>query len=204
MNLSNDQRGLSLHTKILLALILGAIAGIAVNFMTGGQETRWLSIAITYLFNPIGQIFLAILFMTVVPLVFSSLALGVSQLGGGGNLGRIGLKTFCFFVVTMTCAVLIGLTLVNTVRPGERLAEETRVSLMERFGGEASDKTGQPTTFGIQTFINIVPRNPLKSMVEMDMLRRFASPCLWESRSHASLDHMGRRSKGCWRESTKS
>ena len=70
----------------------------------------------------------------------------------------------------MTLAVLIGLTLVNTIKPGEAISEEKRSSLMEKFGGEATKKTGQPTTFGIQTFMNIVPRNPLKAFVEMDML----------------------------------
>ncbi len=165
-----DHRGVSLHTKILLALILGATIGSLVNLYVGGKETPWLENSITYFFNPIGQVFLAMLFMTVIPLVFSSLALGVAQLGGGKDLGRIGLKTFGFFLITMTFAVLIGLFLVNTIKPGEALSEETRASLMEKFGGEATKKTGQPTTFGVQTFINIVPRNPMKALVEMDML----------------------------------
>ncbi len=169
--MSNDShRGVSLHTKILISLILGALIGSIINVFTGGKETPWLENLITYVFNPIGQIFLAMLFMTVIPLVFSSLALGVAQLGGGKDLGRISFKTFAFFLITMTLAVLIGLTLVNTIKPGEALSEETRSYLMEKFGGEANKKTGQPTTFGIQTFINIVPRNPLKALVEMDML----------------------------------
>jgi len=167
---NEDPRGVSLHTKILLALIVGATVGSLVNVLVGGEETPWLKALITYVFNPIGQVFLAMLFMTVIPLVFSSLSLGVAQLGGGKDLGRIGLKTFGFFLITMTLAVLIGLTLVNTVKPGEALSEETRAALMEKFGGEANKKTGQPTTFGIQTFINVVPRNPLKAFVEMDML----------------------------------
>ena len=167
---TGDQRGVSLHTKILLALVAGATIGSLTNFMVGGKETPWLEALITYVFNPIGQIFLAMLFMTVIPLVFSSLALGVAQLGGGKDLGRIGLKTFAFFLFTMTMAVLIGLTLVNTIKPGEALSDDVRSALMERFGSEANKKTGQPSTFGIQTFINIVPRNPLKAFVEMDML----------------------------------
>ena len=169
--MSNEgHRGVSLHTKILIALVAGAAIGSLVNVITEGKVSPWLEALITYVFNPVGQVFLAMLFMTVIPLVFSSLALGVAQLGGGKDLGRIGLKTFSFFLITMTLAVLIGLTLVNTIKPGEAISEETRSSLMEKFGGEASNKTGQPTTFGIQTFINIVPRNPLKAFVEMDML----------------------------------
>ena len=169
--MSNDKhRGVSLHTKILIALLLGAVLGSIVKWCNGENDPAWLSLSITYVFDPIGKIFLAMLFMTVIPLVFSSLALGVAQLGGGKDLGRIGLKTFGFFLITMTFAVLLGLSLVNTVKPGEGLPEEIRTSLMEKYGGEAEKKTGQPTTFGIQTFINIIPRNPLKAMVEMDML----------------------------------
>ncbi len=165
-----DHRGVALHTKILIALVMGALIGSVVNLMVGGTETPWLEALITYVFNPIGQVFLAMLFMTVIPLVFSSLSLGVAQLGMEKDLGRIGAKTMAFFLITMTLAVLIGLALVNTVKPGEALSDDVRISLMERFGGEATKKTGTPTTFGIQTFINIVPRNPLKAFVEMDML----------------------------------
>ncbi len=167
---SDGHRGVSLHTKILISLVLGATLGSIVNVLVGGRETPWLEALITYVCNPVGQIFLAMLFMTVIPLVFSSLSLGVSQLGGGSDLGRIGLKTFAFFLTTMTFAVSIGLVLVNSVKPGERLSGETRSFLMEKYGGEAEKKTGQPTSFGIQTFINIFPRNPLKALVEMDML----------------------------------
>lgn len=165
-----DHRGVALHTKILIALVMGALIGSVVNLMVGGTETPWLEALITCVFNPIGQVFLAMLFMTVIPLVFSSLSLGVAQLGMEKDLGRIGAKTMAFFLITMTLAVLIGLALVNTVKPGEALSDDVRISLMERFGGEATKKTGTPTTFGIQTFINIVPRNPLKAFVEMDML----------------------------------
>ena len=166
---SEESKGIPLHTKILAALFVGAVCGVSINLATGGEETPWLSSLIKYVLEPIGQIFLRMLFMTVIPLVFASLALGVAQLGSAGNLGRIGFKTMLYFVLTMTCAVVIGLTLVNTIKPGEGLPEELRTSLMERFGGDAEKKAG-PTTFGVQTFIDIIPRNPLKSMVEMEML----------------------------------
>lgn len=174
---TEEKPGIPLHTKILIALILGAVCGIAANYLMnikdGGwlsqQLSKWVPRATTYVFEPIGQVFLRMLFMTVIPLVFASLALGVAQLGSAGNLGRIGLKTMFLFVTTMACAVLIGLTLVNIVKPGAGLPEELRASLMEKFKGDAAEKS-KPTNFGVETFVNIVPRNPLKSMVEMDML----------------------------------
>jgi dicarboxylate/amino acid:cation (Na+ or H+) symporter, DAACS family len=160
----------NLHTRILLALVVGAVAGSLVNFFVAGTNPEWLQGLIKYVMDPLGQIFLRMLFMTVIPLVFASLALGVAQLGGGKELGRIGLKTFGFFLVTMSVAVTIGLGLVNTINPGKGLAEDTRVFLQDKFGADAEKRAGQPTTFGIETLINVVPRNPLKALVEMDML----------------------------------
>lgn len=197
-------KGVSLHTKILVALLAGASIGIAVNLLmprpdpiprhllllsidtTGGLASAlplaglaaplqptpptWLDHLITYVMRPIGDVFLRLLFLTVIPLVFASLALGVAQLGRMGNLGRIGFKTFTYFVTTMTVAVVIGLILVNTVKPGVGLPAETREQLQKEYGKEAAKKTGQPTGFGVQTFVNIIPRNPIAAMAEMDML----------------------------------
>jgi DAACS family dicarboxylate/amino acid:cation (Na+ or H+) symporter len=199
-----QEKGVSLHTKILIALFAGALVGIAVNLAmskpsrvpeqvlylsidtTGGlagllptaavaaqltpAQPTWLDYLITYVMRPIGEVFLRLLFLTVIPLVFASLALGVAQLGRMGNLGRIGFRTFSYFVVTMTMALIIGLLLVNAVQPGVNLPQETREQLQRDYGKEAARKTGQPTGFGIQTFVNIIPRNPIAAMAEMDML----------------------------------
>jgi DAACS family dicarboxylate/amino acid:cation (Na+ or H+) symporter len=166
----SKERGVSLHTKILIALILGAILGVIVNGATGGQLPEWLKSVVEYGLRPVGQIFLRMLFMTVVPLVFASLAVGVAQLGGGKDLGRIGLKTFAFFLITMAMAVSLGLILVNVVRPGQGISEETRQSLLDQFQSKAEAGAQPSRDFGIDTFISIVPRNPLKALVEMDML----------------------------------
>jgi DAACS family dicarboxylate/amino acid:cation (Na+ or H+) symporter len=191
---------MSLHNKILLALVLGIVCGVTVNLLTKpaavrpktlllftvqptaawpagmpwaalvAEEPSWVDRLIRWVMRPIGDVFLRLLFLTVIPLVFASLALGVAQLGQMGNLGRIGARTFAYFVVTMTMAVIIGLMLVNTVKPGLGMPEETSQRLLKEYGQEASKKTGQPSGFGIETFVNIVPRNPLASMVQMDML----------------------------------
>lgn len=130
----------------------------------------WLDYLIQYVMRPIGDVFLRLLFLTVIPLVFASLALGVAQLGRLGNLGRIGFKTFSFFVITMTVAVVIGLSLVNLVKPGVGLPDSTRIQLQKEYGTDAAKKTGAPTSFGVQTFVDIVPRNPVAAMANMDML----------------------------------
>src|SRR5687768_11035330 len=112
-------RGMALHTKILLGLVLGTGCGIAVN-LTGEWIEAQLGFPVvkqllTYVVEPVGQVFLNMLLMTVVPLVFASLATGVARLGDLRQLGRMGARTFAYFVVTMSLAVTIGLVLVNTV-----------------------------------------------------------------------------------------
>src|SRR5438093_5800966 len=81
-----------LHTRILLGLIVGATTGVAVNALFGGNDPRveWFVVQFT---EPIGELFLRLLLMTVVPLVFSSLVVGVAGVGDIRKLGRIGLKS---------------------------------------------------------------------------------------------------------------
>lgn len=174
------RRGLSLHHKVLLGLVLGAACGTLVNLYGPAAEARLSDLVgepvvvteplLTYVLNPIGQVFLNLLLMTVVPLVFASLAVGVARLGDLRHLGRVGAKTFAYFVLTMALAVVIGLGLVNTVRPGAGLPAETRRELLAAYGGEVSERLSKPAPFGIQTLVNVVPRNPLRAAVEMDML----------------------------------
>jgi DAACS family dicarboxylate/amino acid:cation (Na+ or H+) symporter len=169
--------GMSLHTKILLGLVLGAGCGVAVNFLArdaAGKPLPDLEWVLRNISGPVGQVYLRMLLMTVVPLVFASLAVGVAKLGDFRSLGRIGAKTMLYFVGSMTIAVAIGLTLVNTVQPGVGLPEATRVELMTAFGGEAKSKeeAAEKDKFSVETFVKIVPRNPIESMAKMppDML----------------------------------
>lgn len=170
-----EKRGLALHTRILIGLAIGAVFGVGANILTADNpaaQARVLWVA-QYITDPIGQIFLRMLFMVVVPLVFASLALGVSQLGDLGRLGRIGVKTFLYFMLVTALAVTIGLTLVNTVRPGVGFSAEVQAQLMETFGKDAAERQKQAESdqgFGINTFVNIVPRNPIAAAANTDML----------------------------------
>lgn len=162
----STHRGIPLHTKILLALIGGAVLGVLANLYAPKEPIEQL---LHYVMEPIGQVFLRLLFLTVIPLVFASLAVGVARLGEHGSLGRIGFKTFGYFVITMALAVTIGLVLVNTIQPGGSIPDETKKSLLDRYGKDAAKKTDK-VEFGVETFVSIVPRNPLKAMVDFDML----------------------------------
>ncbi|HKE57159.1 MAG TPA: dicarboxylate/amino acid:cation symporter [Pyrinomonadaceae bacterium] len=163
---SDKPRGVPLHYKILAGLGLGIVAGIAVNKGVGGDNPKVVWI-IDNLTQPIGQLFLRLLLMIVVPLVFSSLIVGIAGIGDIRKLGRVGLKSFGYCLVVSAISVLIGLTLANTIRPGKRVDPATSAALQERFATEAtkdvaeakkaSSAAPKPLMAVVET---IVPRNP--------------------------------------------
>lgn len=160
---------MKLHTKIAIGLVAGALAGGGANALAPGAE--WVSFVSDNIAYPVGQVFLRMLFMTVVPIVFTSIALGVAGIGDVRTLGRLGGRAMSYFALSTFMAAMIGLTLVNTIRPGGGLPEETRDELMAQFSGGASDLAiSGPSDFGVSTFVNIVPRNPIGAAADMDML----------------------------------
>ncbi len=162
---------MKLHTKILLGLVVGAVLGVTANLTLGGGHNAvvWLN---KYLAGPVGQIFLRMLFMIVVPLVFASIALGVAGLGDLRKVGRVGGKAIAYFLVTTAIAATIGLVAVNIVKPGASLDETVRTRLLDTYAKDASSKVEAAATsnFGIETVVNLVPRNPVKAMVDLDLL----------------------------------
>lgn len=161
---------MKLHTKILLALALGAAAGILANVTAGGAP--WVETLNRWVMGPVGQIFLRLLFMTVIPLVFATLALGVAGLGDLRSLGRVGARTLGYFLFTTALAVTLGLFLVNSLRPGEGLPADVSRGLIETYRGDAQERLGASAAeeFGIQTFVDIVPRNPIRAAADTEML----------------------------------
>jgi DAACS family dicarboxylate/amino acid:cation (Na+ or H+) symporter len=158
------------HTKILAGLLIGASAGVLANILwRDAAALRWV---VDNIAQPVGQVFLRMLFMIVVPLVFTSLSLGVAGLGDLRRLGRVGAKTLGIFLLTTALASSIGLTMVNTIRPGESLAPEVRASLLDEFAPSAAERvaTAVQTKFGVQLLVEIVPRNPVRAAAEGDML----------------------------------
>jgi DAACS family dicarboxylate/amino acid:cation (Na+ or H+) symporter len=158
-----------LHNKILLGLILGAVAGVAANtFLAGARWVTWIADNVA---NPVGQVFLRMLLMTVVPLVFASISLGVANIGDIRKLGRLGGKTLGYFVLSSGISVAIGLTLVNIIRPGAGMDPAVREQLLATYQTQAEGlQAGGGVSFGINTFINIIPRNPVQAAANMDML----------------------------------
>ncbi|MEO6447472.1 MAG: dicarboxylate/amino acid:cation symporter [Gemmatimonadaceae bacterium] len=160
---------MKLHTQIAIGLVLGAVVGGLGNRYFA--DAAWLAFASDNIAYPVGQVFLRLLFMTVVPIVFTSIALGVAGIGDLKTLGRLGGRTMGYFALSTLIAAVIGLTLVNTIRPGEGLPAETRDALMAQFasGADGLARAGA-VDFGVSTFVNIVPRNPVAAAADMDML----------------------------------
>ena len=133
-------KGMALHTKILIGLLVGVLSGLAANWILGGSHPNvgWTIGNIT---QPIGSLFLNLLLLIVVPLVFSSLVVGVAGIGDVRKLGRIGLKSFVYCLIISAISVVIGLTLANTIKPGERVSEETAIQLKENFSSRAASET---------------------------------------------------------------
>ncbi len=164
-------RGIPLHTKILAGLLIGAVVGVVCNLTLGGTHPVVVNTN-KYVAGPIGAIFLNLLFMIVVPLVFASISLGVAGLGNLRRVGRIGAKTLGFFLVTTALSVSIGLFLVQLLKPGESITPAVRTQLLETYAGDAATRmqAAEQSTFGIQTVVNIVTRNPIRSAVDLDLL----------------------------------
>lgn len=160
---------MKLHTKIAIGLASGALVGGLCNRLFG--DAAWLSFAADNVAYPVGQVFLRMLFMTVVPIVFTSITLGVAGIGDMKTLGRLGGRAIGYFILSTLMAAVIGLLLVNSIKPGAGLPPETRDELMSRFasGAEGLAQTGAQN-FGISTFVNIVPRNPVAAAANTDML----------------------------------
>jgi len=156
-----------LHTKIFAGLFAGLAAGLFCNIFYGGnQSVLWIVNNITY---PAGQVFLRLIFMIIVPLIFTAIALGVADFGDIKKIGRIGLKTLLFTVVITAVSVLIGMTLVNIVRPGSGIDENSKQALFNIISSNKSVSgivsTARESKSFILTLLDIIPRNPFADIV---------------------------------------
>ncbi|MEO5925159.1 MAG: dicarboxylate/amino acid:cation symporter [Bryobacteraceae bacterium] len=155
-----------LHTRILIGLAVGVLAGVGVNVALGPTDpnVQWVVENFT---NPIGQLFLRLILMTVVPLVFSSLVAGVAGIGDVRKLGRVGLKSFAYTFGISAISVVIALTVANVVAPGKKLNAETAAALQARYGGDAAARVASAQAAAakdaplLQVIKTIVPANPI-------------------------------------------
>ncbi len=156
------RKKLALHTQIFIGLTAGLVAGLLVNIFFPNDETvKWIAKEIAY---PIGQVFLRLIFMVIVPLIFSALALGVADLGDVKKIGRVGIKTLLFTVVITALGVVVGILLVNLFQPGVGLSQESRNLLMSTLSQNQAvssilSSASESKSF-TQTLLDFIPRNP--------------------------------------------
>ncbi|MEK4864057.1 dicarboxylate/amino acid:cation symporter [Bacillus sp. FSL E2-8895] len=150
---------------ILIALFLGLVVGLTLN-LAAPSIFEPLN---QYAFNPLGQLFIRLIKMLVVPVVFISIVLGAAGLGDPKQLGRIGLKSISFFLVTTAVAISIAVTFALIIKPGAGGNFKT--------DGLKYEGAKTETSF-VDTLLNIVPDNPAKAMADGNMLQIIAFAAL--------------------------
>ena len=152
----------------MAGLIVGAGLGLVANSLVEtpvalARLEWWLANVI----QPVGRLFIRIIFMIVIPLIFSAIVLGVAEMGDLRKLGRVGLRSLFFTVLLSGTSVVIGLVLVNTLAPGRQMEAETRDELKARYLSQAAPRVEQGTAERplADTLLNLIPQNPLAEAV---------------------------------------
>ena len=152
---------LALHWRILLGMLLGVVFAIILsNFEWGsGFIKDWV--------KPFGTIFINALKLIAVPLILASLIKGISDLKDISKLSKMGLRTISAYLLTTVIAVSIGLLVVNILKPGNSISEETRIELIESYKGKAGSKITaaqkQKDSGPLQALVDLVPSNIFKA-----------------------------------------
>jgi Na+/H+-dicarboxylate symporter len=162
--------GLSLQTQMLIGFLVGLVLGLAAFMLAPGAD--WVKTITTYVTGPIGQIFLRLLFMLVIPLLFSALVVGVSEMGELASLRRVGLKTLFYTIFVSAIAVAVSLLVVNILRPGEGVDPAAARSLLEsgRGNAEAILSANAQKPSGLDAVLNIIPSNIFTAASANDIL----------------------------------
>ncbi|WP_421731570.1 dicarboxylate/amino acid:cation symporter [Brevundimonas sp.] len=164
-------RGLPLHWLMLIGFVVGLAGGLAVNMLIG-PETAWVVWVTSNITGPAGQIFLRLLFMLVIPLLFSALVVGVAEMGDLQSLGRAGIKTLLLTIVVSGIAVVIGLGMVNLFRPGDGVDPVLAQALLNQGREGASaivNSAPESVQFG-QFFLDLIPSNVFTAAADNQIL----------------------------------
>lgn len=166
-----SKRGLPLHVLMLIGFVAGLTGGLVVNATVGG-DNYWVQQITQNVTGPIGQVFLRLLFMLVLPLLFSALVVGVAEMGDLKVLGRAGIKSLLFTVFVSTIAVVIGLVMVNLFRPGAGVDPVVAAQLLEqgKAGAASIVENAKAGTTGTNFFVELIPSNVFKAAAENDIL----------------------------------
>ena len=161
---ASGKKKLPLHWKMFIGFGLGLVLGLVVH-LTSGADADWVKAFTAYVTTPFSKVFLSLIFMLIVPLLFSALVVGIAEMGDIRALGRIGWKTLGYTVVLSSIAVLIGLLLVNWLKPGAgvdpALAQTLITENAERAKEIVASVDKQPR--GMDMLLSIVPDNVINA-----------------------------------------
>jgi len=153
-----------LHWSILLGMTLGVLVGVIFTTFESGPQI------IFHWVKPFGTIFINALKLIAMPLILGSLIKGVSDLKDISRLSRMGGRTIGIYIMTTVVAVMIGLIMVNTIKPGKSISEETRQELVEAYQSDAEEKQAvaqkQKDAGPLQALVDLVPDNIFKATTE--------------------------------------
>lgn len=159
---------LPLHWRVLIGFAIGIGGGIAAHLV--GPDNVWVAGLIDYVAAPAGQLFLRLLFMLVLPLMFSALVLGVTEIGDIASLGRIGWRTL-LYTVTVTCiAIGIGLFVVHLLQPGRGMDPDMLQQAVAAGGQAKAITEARPSLSVVEMLLGIVPRNVVHAAAEGELL----------------------------------
>jgi len=159
-----EQGGISLQVQMLIGFLVGLAGGLAVY--ATARDAAWVDTFTTYVTQPIGQIFLRLLFMLVIPLLFSALVVGISEMGEIRSLKRVGLRTLAYTVIVSSIAVVVSLAVVNLLQPGAGVDRAAADAMLAQSGERASAivRTGAEQPTGIDAFVGLIPNNIVAAM----------------------------------------
>ena len=162
------------HGKLQWRILMGFVLGLAAGLLayTFARDAAWIESIVTYVTNPIGQIFLRLLFMLVIPLLFSALVVGIAEMGEVRSLGKVGLRTLLYTVIVSSIAVAISLALVNLIEPGRGIDPAAAAELLEEGAAGASSivAASAESEAGVNQVVAIVPDNVIAAMSSNDIL----------------------------------
>jgi len=168
--MASKGRGISLQWQMLVGFLVGLLFGLIANATAG--DAPWVEWISTYVTGPIGQIFLRLIFMMVIPLLVSALIVGIAEMGDIGALKRVGLKTLAFTVAVSGIAVVLALAVTNYFQPGAGVdhaqAQEMLDNARQGAGAIISGQADKPT--GVEAVLAIIPSNIVTAMSTSDIL----------------------------------
>lgn len=146
------------HMRLLIGLILGMLFGVLLHPYADNETLLTIN---NHVLQPIAQVFLRLIFMIVVPMIFSAMVMGVFDLGRGRDLGNVASRTLLYTVIASTLSVFIGITLVNVLKPGMGLTVDAAVLSEQSSALGTIEKNASAAKSVSQSIVELIPRNPV-------------------------------------------